>query len=123
MTRCKSEFPAIPLCVVAFGLALMRGAANAGEVGPETSLPLFATGLTAVGYVAITLIMAFTLPFRGGDAAPAGRVARIAIRAVGSWIAAIGIIMGGLRAPILMRSLADRCKVEAAFVMFQSAKG
>lgn len=87
------RMPAALLCAVAFGLALMRGAANAAEVAPETNLPLFAAGLAAAGYVAMTLTMALTLVFRGDAAAPSTAWRGIAIRAAGSWIAAIGIMM------------------------------
>src|SRR3984893_11924542 len=56
------------LCVIAFGLAVMRGAANAGDVGPDTNRLLFAAGLACVGYAAITLTTAVTLAFRRPDA-------------------------------------------------------
>jgi len=87
--------PAAVLGAIAFGSALMRGVANAGGVGPETDGVLFAAGLAVAGYTAITLTMALTLAFRdaGGGGAIAWR--HIAIRALGSWIAAIGIMMGG----------------------------
>jgi hypothetical protein len=81
----QARIPAVLLCLIAFGLALTRGAANTGEVTPETDLPLFAAGLAAAGYVAITLAMAATLAFRGGGAAPSDAWRGIAIRALGSW--------------------------------------
>lgn len=83
------------LCALALALALMRGAANAGGIGPETSQPLYAAGMAAVGYVVVTLVMALTLAFRGEDGASPGW-RRIAVRALGSWIAAVGLMMGGL---------------------------
>jgi urease accessory protein len=86
----------ISLCVIAFGLAAMRGAANAGDVLPETNRVLFAAGLIAAGYSAITLIMALTIAFRGADAEGASSWRNIAIRVCGSWIAAIGLMIGGL---------------------------
>jgi urease accessory protein len=89
----EARIPAALLCAIALGLALMRGAAN--EVGSETNQVLFAAGLAVAGYVAITLIMALTLAFRGADAARSIAWRSIAIRAIGSWIAAIGIMMGG----------------------------
>jgi len=91
----EARVPAALLCAIALGLALMRGAANASEVGSETNQVLFAAGLAVAGYVAITLIMALTLAFRGTDAAGSIAWRSIAIRAIGSWIAAIGIMMGG----------------------------
>lgn len=83
------------LCAIAFGAAAMRGAANASGMGPETNRLLFALGIAVAGYVAIALIAAATVAFQGeGTVAQDWR--RIAIRALGSWIAAIGLMMGGL---------------------------
>jgi urease accessory protein len=90
------RIPTAALCTLALGVALMRGAANAGDAGPESSLVLFAAGLTVAGYAAITLIMAVTLAFRGTDGSPSLAWRAIAIRALGSWVAAIGLMMGGV---------------------------
>lgn len=84
-----------PLCAIALGLALVRGAVNADGIGPETNRLLFAAGLACAGYAAITLTMALTLAFRRPDAGPSTAWRGIAIRACGSWIAAIGLMMGG----------------------------
>ena len=70
-------------------------AVPAGGVGPETNRLLFAVGLAGAGYAAITLTIAFAFAFRGTDAGTSRGWRRIAIRAFGSWIAAIGIMMGG----------------------------
>ncbi|WP_159726858.1 HupE/UreJ family protein [Methylosinus sp. Ce-a6] len=83
------------LCVIAFGAAAMRGASNAGGMGPETNRLLFALGIAIAGYVAIALVAAATVAFRGEETVSRGW-RRIAIRALGSWIAAIGLMMGGL---------------------------
>jgi urease accessory protein len=77
-------------------LAVMRGAANAGDLGPETDRLLFAAGLACAGYAAITLTMALSVAFRRSDAGPSMAWRRIAIRAFGGWIAAIGLMMAGL---------------------------
>jgi urease accessory protein len=90
-----ARIPTALLCVIAFGLAVMRGAANAGDLGPETDRLLFAAGLACAGYAAITLIMAMTLTFRRTDAGPSLEWRGIAIRAFGGWIAAIGLMMVG----------------------------
>jgi urease accessory protein len=90
-----ARVPTTLLCAIAFGLALMRGAANAGDLGPEADRLLFAAGLACAGYAAITLTMALTLTFRRPDAGPAVAWRGIAIRAVGGWIAAIGLMMMG----------------------------
>jgi urease accessory protein len=89
------RIPTAPLCAIALGLAMMRGAANSGDVGAETNRLLFAAGLASAGYAAITLTMAVTLAFRGTDADLSIAWRGIAIRAFGSWIAAIGLMMGG----------------------------
>jgi urease accessory protein len=89
------RMPTALLCAIAFGLAVMRGAANAGDLGPETNRLLFAAGLACAGYAAITLAMALTLAFRRPDAGPSVAWRGIAIRAFGGWIAAIGLMMVG----------------------------
>jgi len=91
-----ARIPTALLCAIGFGLAVVRGAANAGDLAPETDHVLFAAGLACAGYAAITLIMALTLAFRTDDAAPAAAWRGIAIRALGGWIAAIGLMMVGL---------------------------
>jgi urease accessory protein len=90
------RIPTALLCAIAFGLAVMRGAANAGDLGPETNQLLYAAGLVCAGYAAITLTMAATLAFRRAEAGTSMAWRGIAIRAVGGWIAAIGIMMVGL---------------------------
>jgi urease accessory protein len=91
-----TRIPTAALCVIAFALAVMRGAANAGDVEPDTNRLLFAAGLACVGYVAITLTMAVTLAFRRPEAGASVAWRGIAIRAFGGWIAAIGLMMVGL---------------------------
>jgi urease accessory protein len=90
------RLPAGVLWVAALGLAVLRGIANAGGVGPQTNVVLFGAGLAVAGYAAITLVMALTLAFCGPVAEGAAAAWRkIALRACGSWIAAIGLMMGG----------------------------
>ncbi len=91
-----ARIPTALLCAIAFGLAVMRGAANAGDLGPETDRLLFAAGLACAGYAAITLTMALTFALRRPDAGPSMAWRGIAIRAFGGWIAAIGLMMAGL---------------------------
>ncbi len=90
-----ARIPTALLCVIACGLAVVRGAANAGDLGPATDRLLFAAGLACAGYAAITLTMALTLAFRRPDAAPSMEWRGIAIRAFGGWVAAIGLMMVG----------------------------
>ena len=73
----------------------MRGATNAGDLGPDSDRLLFAAGLACAGYASITLMMALTLAFRRADADPATAWRGMAIRALGGWIAAIGLMMVG----------------------------
>ncbi|MGY3622620.1 HupE/UreJ family protein [Bradyrhizobium sp. USDA 10063] len=89
------RIPAAALCALAFALAVIRGAANATDLGPETDRLLFAAGLACSGYAAITLVMALVLAFRGADtSAPIGW-RKITLQALGGWIAAIGLMMVG----------------------------
>jgi len=74
--------------------AAPRGAANASGVGDMTNSLLFAAGMASAGYAVVTLVMASTVAFRASGGANGWR--RIALRAIGSWIAAIGIMMGGV---------------------------
>jgi hypothetical protein len=81
---------------MAFRLAVIRGAVDAGGAVPDTDLVLFGAGMATAGYAAITLIMALTVTFRGSEPARSASWRGIAIRVCGSWIAAIGLMMGGL---------------------------
>jgi hydrogenase/urease accessory protein HupE len=83
------------LCLMALVLAFMRGVVNAGGVGAATDKVLFGAGLAMSGYAFITLMSALTIAFRRLDAQPSGSWRDIAIRACGSWIAAIGLMAGG----------------------------
>lgn len=87
--------PAVLLGALAFGLAVMRGAANAADLAPETNRLLFAAGLACAGYAAITLAMALTLTFRRLDDGASMTWRNVAIRAFGGWVAAIGLMMVG----------------------------
>jgi urease accessory protein len=91
-----ARIPTALLCAIAFGLAVMRGAANAGDLGPDTNRLLFAAGLACAGYAAITLTTALTLAFRREEAGTTTTWRGIAIRAFGGWVAAIGLMMVGL---------------------------
>jgi len=90
-----ARLPTALLCVIAFGLAMARGAANVSDLAPETDRVLFAAGLASAGYAAITLIMALTLAFSRPDAGASMAWRGIAVRAFGGWIAAIGLMMVG----------------------------
>ncbi|MBW7969612.1 HupE/UreJ family protein [Bradyrhizobium sp. BR 10289] len=90
-----AQVPTLLLCAIAFAVAIIRGAANGAELGPETDRLLYAAGLAYVGYGSITLTMALTVVFkRASDSATSWRA--IAVRALGGWIAAIGLMMASL---------------------------
>ena len=88
--------PATLLCVLAFAAAAARGAANVGNLEPETNRLLFAAGLASAGYAATALIMALTLTFHQQASTDPTAWRMIAIRAFGGWVAAIGLMMAGL---------------------------
>lgn len=85
------RLPGPVLLALGFGLAVFRGAANAGGLEAGTDLVLFAAGMTAVGYAAITLLAAGCTDFVRSGAG----WRTIAVRAGGSWIAAIGLMVSG----------------------------
>jgi urease accessory protein len=84
--------PAPAVGVLAFGMAVARGIVNSGGVAADTNQVLFAAGFTMAAYTVITLLMAVVVAFR--EPARAGGWRGIAIRVCGSWIAAIGLMMG-----------------------------
>jgi urease accessory protein len=89
------RIPTAALCALAFALAVVRGAANASDLGPETDRLLFAAGLACSGYAVITLVMALVLTFRGADTSAPTGWRKITLQALGGWIAAIGLMMVG----------------------------
>jgi urease accessory protein len=91
------RIPTILLWLIAFGIAVARGAANGSDLGPETNRLLFAAGLAGVGYVVITLAMALTLAFRRTDAESVIGWRVVAVRTLGGWLAAIGIMALGVQ--------------------------
>jgi hydrogenase/urease accessory protein HupE len=91
-----AQVPTLLLCAIAFAVAVMRGAANGADLGPETDRLLFAAGLACAGYGAITLTMALTAVFKRTNSDGATSWRDIAVRALGGWIAAIGLMMASL---------------------------
>jgi hydrogenase/urease accessory protein HupE len=78
-------------------LALLHGYNNGQAMTADTDRLLFISGLTMIGYLYITLLSALAVAFLQGS----GGWRPIALRAGGSWIAAVGIMILGLqlRAP------------------------
>jgi hydrogenase/urease accessory protein HupE len=91
-----AQVPTLVLCAIAFAVAGIRGAANGAELGPETDRLLFAAGLACVGYGVITLTMALTVVFKRTKSDSVTSWRAIAVRALGGWIAAIGLMMASL---------------------------
>lgn len=91
-----AQVPTFVLCAIAFAVAVIRGAANGAELGPDTDRLLFASGLVCVGYAVITLTMALTAVFRQTTSDNTASWRTIAVRALGGWIAAIGLMMASL---------------------------
>lgn len=89
------RLPAPLLGLAGFSLAVMRGMANASGLEAVTNVPLFAAGLVCAGYATITLVMALVIAFRRAEAGRATAWRGIALRALGGWIAAIGLMMIG----------------------------
>ena len=85
------RMPGPVVLLIGLALAVMRGMANASGADAGADLFLFDTGLAAAGYAVITLTMAAAASLWRSDAAWQG----IAVRACGSWIAAIGLMFGG----------------------------
>jgi hydrogenase/urease accessory protein HupE len=91
------------LGAVGVASAALCGASNAAGVGPETDSILFALGLATSGYAFITLMMALTVLFlrpapaadRTAMHASAAQWRGVAVRALGSWISAVGLLAWG----------------------------
>jgi hydrogenase/urease accessory protein HupE len=86
----------VPLPVL-IGLAaimgLVHGYQNGREMTVTTDQLLFISGVTAIGYAVVTMATASAIAFLRG----AGGWRPIALRASGSWVAAVGILVLGLQ--------------------------
>jgi hydrogenase/urease accessory protein HupE len=102
------RLPTPALVAAGAALGVVRGVANAGGVAADTNVVLYGAGLALVGYVVITLLAALLVAFRDGRLAPAAGPApvaaaaapghdwrAIALRTGASWLAAIGLMIGG----------------------------
>jgi hydrogenase/urease accessory protein HupE len=81
------------LLIVAVATMLLRGVANAAGVSDTTDFVLYVLGVGGIGYVVMTLFMAVSVGFV--EPARAGGWRLVALRVAGSWIAAIGLMLGG----------------------------
>jgi hydrogenase/urease accessory protein HupE len=81
----------LPLLIALGALfGLSHGYENGRAMGPGTAIHLFVPGVAAAGGLVIALVSAATLDLA------ARPWARVGVRVVGSWIAAIGIMTIGL---------------------------
>ena len=87
-----ATIPSAVLAVVAALLGTLRGLANADAADGSTNVVLFTLGLLLSGYAVATLSAAGALAFRSTGAPWRA----IALRACGSWIAAIGCMVAVL---------------------------
>lgn len=76
---------------IATALGVLRGVANASGIGPDTNTVLFVAGTMLTGYVVVTLLASASATVRRSGVA----WRRIAVRACGSWIMAVGVMLGG----------------------------
>jgi hydrogenase/urease accessory protein HupE len=92
--------PLPALLGVGMVVALLHGFQNGQAMNADTDRLLFISGLTATGYVFVTLATGLAITFLQGS----GGWRLIAVRAAGSWVAAVGIMALGLalRAQALM---------------------
>ena len=91
LAAAAARLPAGLLVVLAVIVGLVRGAANASGLDPGTDPVLFGAGLVLAGYAVVTLVAALAATFRRAGAP----WRTVALRAGGSWIAAIGLMVGG----------------------------
>jgi urease accessory protein len=83
------RFPPAILCAVAGGAALTHGYANGQAMTPDTQPLLFIAGMAIAAFVSLAYVAVFVdFVLRHKP-----QWLRIAVRALGSWIAAIGILV------------------------------
>lgn len=87
------RLPTLLLGLIGFAVAVLRGIANASGLEGETNVALFGAGVICAGYVMMTLLMALVVVIRRTDLGERTAWRGIAVRAIGGWIAAIGIML------------------------------
>ena len=85
------RLPALPLLMLAGAAGIIRGWHNGGDTLTRPDIVALAAGLALTGYGAVVSVAAATGWFLRGTAA--WRL--VALRAAGSWITAIAVILGG----------------------------
>jgi urease accessory protein len=87
------KLPLPLLVVLGTAIALLHGYHNGQAMAASTDPLLFICGLTATGYVYLTVLTAIGIAFLEGT----GGWRPIALRAGGSWAAAVGLMVLGLQ--------------------------
>ncbi|QJP16344.1 hypothetical protein G3545_23510 [Starkeya sp. ORNL1] len=87
------RLPLPVLLAIAAVMGLLHGYQNGEAMVASTDQLLFLSGVTAIGYAVLTLVTGTAIAFLRG----AGGWRPIALRAGGSWVAAVGIMVLGLQ--------------------------
>jgi len=87
------KLPLPVLVAIGFVMALVGGYQNGQAAAAAADAWLFVLGVTAVGYVFVTLAAGCALAFLSGG----GGWRSVALRASGSWVAAVGILALGMQ--------------------------
>ena len=85
------RLPLIALLALALLFGVSHGYENGLAMAPETNMTLFISGVAVVGHVLVALVAGTTVMLLDSK-----RWLHIAVRAAGSWVAAIGIMLVGL---------------------------
>jgi urease accessory protein len=80
-----------PLLITTSAVLLARGLANAAGLRVGADVALYVSGLGMAGYVAVTLWAALAVTVLDQAQLPAWR--RIGVRVLGSWMAAVGLLL------------------------------
>lgn len=88
-----ASLPLPTLLALVAVMGLLHGYQNGAAMTASTDKLLFLSGLTAVGYAALTLGTGAAIAFLRG----VGGWRPIALRASGSWVAAVGLMVLGLQ--------------------------
>ncbi|MGQ4274784.1 HupE/UreJ family protein [Terrihabitans sp. B22-R8] len=87
------SLPLPALLVLTIATGILHGYENADAMTGDTDRLLFFSGVAITGYAAVTLLTAVATAFLRGS----GDWRPIALRASGSWVAAVGIMVLGLQ--------------------------
>ena len=88
-----ASLPLPVLLAITAVMGLLHGYQNGEAMVASTDQLLFLSGVTAIGYAVLTLVTGTAIAFLRG----AGGWRPIALRASGSWVAAVGIMVLGLQ--------------------------